>query len=196
MRSVLVGPPGAGKGTQAVLLAKDIGVPHISTGEMLRDSIASGSELGKKVKAITEAGNLVPDGTMIDIIADRLSKPDAVRGFILDGFPRTVAQAEALKVLLEKKKMPLDVVAAFVVPEEVLLNRIKTRAQTGGGRADDNLEVAAKRLKVYWEQTAPVISFYRDTGLLIEIDGLGTIEEVRLRLDKAVKSRKGAKIKQ
>ncbi len=196
MRSVLVGPPGAGKGTQAVLLAKELGVPHISTGEMLRESIASGSELGKRVKAITEAGNLVPDGTMIDIIAGRLSKSDAALGFILDGFPRTVAQAEALKVLLEKKDMPIDVVVAFVVPEDILLGRIQSRAKAGGGRADDNLEVAAKRLKVYWEQTAPVISFYRDSGLLVEIDGLGTIDEVRVRLDKAVRSRKGVKIKQ
>lgn len=181
-RIVLLGPPGAGKGTQAVVVARDVKIPHISTGEILREAVASGSPLGLKVKGIMDAGGLVPDAVVIDVVRERLSRSDCATGFLLDGFPRTVGQAQALTGVLAEIGRPLTHVVDIVVPEHVLLERIKQRGQAGSGRSDDSLQIALQRLKVYWEQTAPVSGYYKSQGTLTEIDGLGSIEEVTARL--------------
>lgn len=186
VRLVLLGPPGAGKGTQAVLVAQHRGIPHISTGDILRSAVAAGSELGKKVKSILDSGNLVPDEVVIGLIRERLAKSDCERGFLLDGFPRTVDQAKALTALLKDIGRELSHVLDISVPENVLIDRIRSRGAQGSGRADDTGEVAANRLKVYWEQTAPVTSYYNQIGRVIKIDGLGTIDEVQARIGKAL----------
>lgn len=186
MRIVLLGPPGAGKGTQAVLLTKELGIPHISTGDMLREAVASGSPLGQRVKGILDSGGLVSDDIVIDVVRDRLGRPDCAAGFLLDGFPRTVAQARALTTVLGDLGRPLTHVIDIAVPEHVLLDRIKSRGQSSG-RSDDSLEVAAKRLKVYWEQTAPVAAYYKGLGSLVEVNGLGAIDEVSALLRAALK---------
>lgn len=182
MRLVLLGPPGAGKGTQALLIAQRGRVPHISTGDILRESMSAGTPLGLKVKSIVDSGELVPDAVVIDLVKERLGRPDCTGGFLLDGFPRTVDQARALTTVLADLNRPLTHVVNLNVPEATLLERIRNRGLQGSGRADDSLEVAAKRLKVYWEQTAPVAGYYRDLGQLVEIDGLGTVDEVTTRL--------------
>lgn len=176
-RLVLLGPPGAGKGTQATLLAKDLGIAHISTGEMMRAAVNSGNALGQRVKGFLDSGNLVPDDLVIEIIKDRLTQKDCIPGFILDGFPRTVNQAENLTKLLNDIKLPLTKVIDIVIAEEILLERIKSR-----GRSDDLSEVVANRLKTYWEQTAPVTAYYRSLNGVIEVNGLGTVEEVSERI--------------
>lgn len=182
MRIVLLGPPGAGKGTQAILLAKSASICHISTGEMLRAAIASGSDLGKRVKGMLDAGELVPDDIMIAVIRDRLAQADCAPGFLLDGFPRTIDQARALTALLDEMKKSLTHVVELKVPDQVLLERVKKRGEEGSGRSDDNEQVFANRLQVYWRQTAPVTQFYREQGKVIEVDGLGSIDEVHSRL--------------
>ncbi|MBX7138429.1 MAG: adenylate kinase [Oligoflexia bacterium] len=182
MRIVLLGPPGAGKGTQAVLLAEKRGIPHISTGQMMRDAVSSGSDLGKKVKKFLDAGELVPDNLVIELIKERLSRADCRTGFLLDGFPRTLEQAKSLTVLLKSLNKELTHVIEITVPESVILERIKRRGETGSGRSDDNTEVASKRLQVYWAQTAPVSKYYQELGSLVEVNGLGTIEEVQSRI--------------
>lgn len=187
MRIVLLGPPGAGKGTQAVILSKELKIPHISTGEMLREAVASGSPLGQRVKGILDSGELVPDAVVIDVVKDRLGRADCAPGFLLDGFPRTVDQARALTVVLKDLGRELTHVVDIAVPESVLIERIKGRGQAGSGRSDDSAEVAARRLEVYRAQTAPVAGFYRNLGQLAEVNGLGTIEEVSVRLRDAVK---------
>lgn len=187
VRLVLLGPPGAGKGTQAVLIAQNWGIPHISTGDILRAAVAAGTELGKKVKDILDSGNLVPDAVVIDLIRERLSRADCDKGFLLDGFPRTVEQAKSLTVLLKEIGRELSHVLDISVPENILIDRIRNRGAQGSGRADDTGEVAAKRLKVYWEQTAPVTAYYAQVGRVIEVDGLGTVEEVQARIAQALK---------
>lgn len=182
LRIVMLGPPGAGKGTQAVLLAKSRAIPHISTGEILREAIANDSPLGREVKAVLDAGNLVSDKLMIDLIRQRLSKGDSDAGFVLDGFPRTLAQAQALSSLLGEMGKPLTNIVELNVSDSVLLERIRLRGAKGSGRSDDNVEVAARRLKVYWEQTAPVSAYYEERKELSKVDGLGTIEEVQNRI--------------
>ena len=187
MRIVLLGPPGAGKGTQAVLIAKRFSIPHISTGDMLRQAVASGSELGLKVKSILDAGELVSDSTIMEVVADRLLQPDCAGGFLLDGIPRTLGQAQALDALLSGMGLPLQHVVDISVPELVLLDRIRQRGLvTGGARTDDNAEVAAKRLQVYWNQTAPLSAYYRTSSLLREVDGVGAVEEVSQRIFRSV----------
>jgi adenylate kinase len=182
MRLILVGPPGAGKGTQAEYLIKHFGIPHIATGNMLRDAVASGTELGKQVEAVLARGDLVSDDLMIAIIRSRLSQADCKAGFLLDGFPRTTAQAEALHRLLQELKLSLNGVVELSVPEDILVDRIIGRSQKGSGRADDTKEVAEKRLKVFLQQTAPVIEYYRGKGILKKVDGLGTVSDVTLRI--------------
>jgi adenylate kinase len=185
MRLILLGPPGAGKGTQAQRLTAKHGIVQLSTGDMLRAAAAAGTEVGKRAKAIMDRGDLVPDDVMIEIIAERISHPDSVKGFILDGFPRTVAQAEALDELLEHKGLKLDAVIEIQVDEQVLRDRIEGRAQeTGGARADDNAATLGKRLAVYKQQTAPVAEHYRRRGMLNQVDGMKTRDEVAESIDR------------
>jgi adenylate kinase len=184
MRLVLLGPPGAGKGTQAQRLVTKNGIVQLSTGDMLRAAVAAGTPVGLRAKAIMDRGELVSDDVMIEIIADRLGKPDAAKGFILDGFPRTVAQAEALSGLLAKRGLKLDAVVELAVDDEILTDRIVGRAkETGGARADDNVETLRKRLSVYHAQTAPVAEYYRKKGELKSVDGMGTVDEVSAAIE-------------
>ena|SRR5579872_5695429 len=184
MRLILLGPPGAGKGTQAQRLVARHGIIQLSTGEMLRAAAAAGTAVGKRAKEIMDRGELVPDDVMVEIIADRIARPDCARGFILDGFPRTVAQAEELDTLLEKTGQSLDFVIEIKVEDALLLKRIEGRArETGGARADDNAETLRKRLSVYWAQTKPVADYYARKGMLKTVDGVGTVEEVSARIE-------------
>jgi adenylate kinase len=176
-RIVLLGPPGAGKGTQGQVLCQRLGVPAISTGDMLREAVADGSELGNKVQGIMASGALVDDATMADVVRDRLAKPDAARGYLLDGYPRTLPQAETLAGILRDAGQELDAVLLVDVPEDELVRRALLR-----GRADDREEVIRERLRVYREKTAPLIGYYRERGLLREIDGNRPIEEVTAQM--------------
>jgi adenylate kinase len=179
MRLILLGPPGAGKGTQAQRMVDRYGVVQLSTGDMLRAAVAAGTPIGLKAKAIMDRGDLVPDDVMIAIIADRIDRPDCANGFILDGFPRTVAQAEALSKLLAEKGLGLDAVVEISVDDAILRDRIVGRAkETGGARADDTVETLTKRLAVYHAQTAPVAEYYRVKGMLKSVDGMGTMDQV------------------
>ena len=182
LRIILLGPPGAGKGTQAVFIAEKAGIPHISTGEILRNAVNEGSELGMQAKAFMDKGELVPDEVLIGLIRDRLQQTDCEKGFLLDGYPRNVDQAKALDVLLLEIDKEATHVIELKVSEEVLIDRIKKRGEMGSGRSDDTVEVATKRLQVYWEQTAPVSKHYTNAGKIVEVDGLGTIEEVQQRV--------------
>ena len=187
LRIILLGPPGAGKGSQAVTLCASRGIAHISTGDILRDAVARQTTLGVEAKRYMDGGQLVPDSLVIALIKERLSQGDCEKGFLLDGFPRTVEQATALDELLVSIGMPLSHVVELVVPDEVLLGRIENRARQGSGRSDDNAEVFAKRLQVYHAQTAPVSGYYKSKGMLKPIDGVGTIPEVEQRLLGALK---------
>jgi len=179
MNLILFGPPGAGKGTQAQFIMDRYNVVQLSTGDMLRAAFAAGTELGKKAKAIMDAGELVADDLIIGIIGDRIGEPDCANGFILDGFPRTLAQAEGLDGLLADKGLTLDAVVEIRVPDEELFARIEKRAaETGGTRADDNAETLKNRLKVYHDQTAPVLGYYEKKGMVDTVDGLQSIEQV------------------
>ncbi len=184
MHLILIGPPGAGKGTQAKILEETYGLKQLSTGDMLRAEIAAGTELGLKAKAIMDAGNLVSDDIMIGMIASRIEQPDCAKGVIFDGFPRTVEQAKALDGMLASKGKPIAHVIEFTVDEETLVTRLNTRiAQTLAAgkevRGDDNEETFRKRLGVYRAQTAPILPYYEATGLLRKVDGMAGIEEVR-----------------
>jgi len=187
MRIILLGPPGAGKGTQAVLICKKYGIPHISTGDMLRQQVASGSALGKMVKSVLDSGELVSDELVMQVLEDRLAAPDCTHGYLLDGVPRTVVQAEILRSILAKSNSSITSVVQLEVPEQVLLDRIRHRGGAGA-RSDDTAEVAANRLQVYWTQTAPVAEFYRQEGLLKQIQGVGSVEEVSARIFSAVEA--------
>lgn len=173
MRLVLLGPPGSGKGTQAELLSERLAVPAISTGDMVRAAIASGSEVGRRVEEIVASGSLVDDETMGTIVRQRLAQPDAKGGFLLDGYPRTMPQAETLASILSDLEVELDGVLMIDVPEDELVRRLLDR-----GRDDDQEEVIRHRLEVYGEQTAPLVEHYRRSGQLLEIEGLQGIDEV------------------
>ncbi|BCJ91191.1 hypothetical protein IZ6_19260 [Terrihabitans soli] len=185
MRLILLGPPGAGKGTQAQRLVERHEIVQLSTGDMLRAAVVAGTEIGLKAKAIMDRGELVPDEVVVGIIKDRIEKTDAKNGFILDGFPRTVGQAEALDKMLKEKGLKLDAVVEIKVDEGILLSRIEKRAgeTPGGPRADDNAEALKKRLAVYREQTAPLVDHFRSKGLLKTVDGMKGIEEVARSID-------------
>jgi adenylate kinase len=181
MRLLFIGPPGAGKGTQASLVAKRLGVPHISTGEMFRHHVVNATDLGKRVKAILEEGAYVPDDITVAMLAERLDEPDAKRGYILDGFPRTGPQVAALDQLIGQDG--LDRVVLFEVDEDALAARMLSRA-----RADDTEETIRNRFKIYEEQTAPLIEIYGDRGIVVAVDGTGSVDEVTTRVLEAVKS--------
>ena len=211
---VLLGPPGAGKGTQAKRLEQKHGIVQLSTGDMLRAAVRSGSDLGREAKEVMDAGRLMPDDIMTGIISDRIEQPDCANGFILDGFPRTRAQAEALDALLAGKGLALDKVVELKVDEQALVERVSGRfscAKCGAGyhdkfqppkqpgvcdvcgsteftrRADDNAETVRARLAAYREQTAPILPYYREKGLLVEVDGMADIDEVTRQIEQVLK---------
>jgi adenylate kinase len=183
MRLILLGPPGAGKGTQAKRLEELYGLKQLSTGDMLRSEIASGSDLGKKVEGILASGDLVSDDIMVEMIAHRIAKSDCEKGFILDGFPRTVAQAEALDDMLKNHKLDLECVIEMQVDENALYARIEKRASEDGSRADDNVEVMKNRLQVYKDLTAPIIPYYKAKNMIKVVDGMESIETVAKNID-------------
>ncbi|MFE1598129.1 adenylate kinase [Methylobacterium sp. ID0610] len=188
MRIILLGPPGAGKGTQSTRIVERFGIPQLSTGDMLRAAVAAGTPVGLQAKSIMESGGLVPDEVVVGIVADRVEEADARKGFILDGFPRTVAQAKALDAMLAEKGLALDAVIEFKVDEDALVGRIAKRAAETAARGepvrkDDTPEVFKTRLEAYRSQTAPLSDYYAETGLLRPVDGMAPIEDVTRELD-------------
>jgi adenylate kinase len=207
MRLVLVGPPGAGKGTQAQFLATHYGIPHISTGDIFRANLKANTPLGQEAKTFMDRGELVPDSVTNAMVKDRLQLDDVAAGFLLDGFPRNVAQAEVLRAILAEKRTPLDAVLELSIPNDVIVGRLSSRltckscgapspsdatscSACGASelyqRADDSPEVITKRLEVYEEQTAPIVHFYRTEGLLITIDAEGDVAEITERATSAL----------
>jgi adenylate kinase len=185
MRLVLLGAPGSGKGTQAARLREHLQVPHISTGDLLRAAVAAGTPLGLKAKAVMEAGNLVSDDIVLGMLEERLGKDDARAGFVLDGYPRNLAQARALEQLLARLQQPVDIAVQLDVDTALLVERIAGRAALEG-RADDTPESVRNRLNVYNEQTAPVVDFYRQNGKLACVHGVGSVDEVFNRIVEAM----------
>jgi adenylate kinase len=190
MRSVLLGPPGAGKGTQAKRLAEWLKVPAISTGDIFRANIAGDTALGRLARSYTDAGKLVPDEVTNEMVADRLAQPDTVSGFLLDGYPRNVAQVAALDQVLQAANTPLDVVVEITAETDEVVGRLLKRAEIEG-RPDDTEDVIRHRLEVYAEQTAPLTEVYRERGLLLQVDGVGEIDEVTGRLTRALTKLQG-----
>jgi adenylate kinase len=191
MRLILLGPPGAGKGTQAQRLVSKHGIVQLSTGDMLRAAVAAGTPVGLRAKAIMDRGELVPDEVVVAIVADRIDQPDTARGFVLDGFPRTVPQAEALDRLLAERGLELDAVIELKVDEGILLQRIENRVRemTARGealRSDDNPEVLKGRLAAYRTQTAPLVDYYAGKGRLKAVDGMVPIDRVTAAIDGAL----------
>lgn len=187
MRIVLLGAPGSGKGTQAAILTERLGVPHISTGVLLRAAVEAGTELGRKAKSIMDRGELLPDDIMLDLIEERLQAPDAKPGFILDGYPRNLSQAASLDGLLDRLDKPLDIAIQIDVDAEQVIRRIAKRAEEEA-RSDDSEETVRKRMQVYEEQTAPVVDHYARNGLLTQVLGEGSIEDVNQRIMAALKA--------
>ena len=183
MRLIFLGPPGAGKGTQAKLLTEKYGIPQLSTGDMLRAAVAAGTDVGKRAKAVMDAGGLVSDDIVNQIVSERIEAPDCAKGFILDGYPRTVPQAKALAENMRKKNLALDAVIELKVDEEALIRRIENRvaetiAAGGTVRSDDNPEAFRKRLTEYREKTAPLSNYYSEQGELVTLDGMADVDAV------------------
>ncbi len=185
MRLVLLGAPGSGKGTQATRLKEFLDVPHVSTGELLRAAVAAGTPLGLQAKGVMEAGGLVSDDVVLGMLEERLLMPDTRNGFILDGYPRNLVQANALTVLLAKLNQPVDIAVQLDVDTEILVERLAGRAKDEG-RADDSPDAVRKRLGVYQSQTAPVVDFYRNLGKLAHLNGVGSLDEVFTRITEAL----------
>ncbi len=185
MRLVLLGPPGSGKGTQAARLKEYLQVPHISTGDLLRAEVAAGTPLGVQAKEIMARGDFVSDEILLGMLEDRFARPDTANGFILDGYPRNLVQADALGVLLERIRQPMDFAVQLEVPTDLLVERIAGRAKAEG-RDDDSPDVVRNRLDKYTSQTAPVIDYYRQHGQLTVVDGVGSLDEVFSRLIEAL----------
>lgn len=191
MNLILLGPPGAGKGTQAEILIKSLGIPQLSTGDMLRAAVKAGTEVGKQADKVMKAGGLVSDAIVIGIIADRITQDDCAKGFILDGFPRTLAQADALEQMLTTKQRKLDAVIEFRVDDGILASRVEKRAKdtiAAGGkpRPDDTAEALKTRLMAYYRETSPLIGYYHAKGLLRSVDGMAPIEDVSKAIAKIV----------
>jgi adenylate kinase len=182
---LLLGPQGAGKGTQGKLISAEYGIPHIATGDILRTAIAAGTELGRQAEPLLNSGQLVPDEVMIGLIRDRLAQEDTQRGFVLDGFPRTAPQAEALDAMLEEIDRPLTVVFEFQLPEEVCVERLRRRAEEEG-RADDTPEAIRTRLRLYYEQTEPLVQYYRARRNLVGIPADRSVDEVFAEIQRAL----------
>lgn len=191
MKLILLGPPGAGKGTQAIRLQEKFGCIQLSTGDMLRAAVAAESEIGKLAKDLMARGDLVPDEVVVKIISERVDEPDCASGFILDGFPRNVAQAGALDVMLTQKGLELDAVVELAVDDGILISRIEKRAleTEGGPREDDNAESLKKRLVVYHEQTAPLIDYYKKKSILRSVDGMADMDAVSEQIEEVLKQR-------
>lgn len=190
-RLVIMGPQGSGKGTQGVRIAESLGIPAISTGDIFRANIAQGTELGTLAQSYTNAGNLVPDEVTNSMVRDRLSQPDAVAGFLLDGYPRNAAQALELDAILSDASQRLDAVISLRVPLTDLQERLALRASSEG-RADDTEDVIRRRLELYAEETAPLLEIYSDRGLLVQVDGTGSIDEITERILGAIQVHGGA----
>ena len=183
MNIILFGPPGAGKGTQAEKISSHFNLPHLSTGNIFRENIKNETPLGKKVKSIMDSGNLVPDETVVELVASELDKPEYDNGVILDGFPRTVAQAKALDEYLQDNNKQIDAFITLEVPEDELIRRILSR---GEGRSDDTPEKVKTRLQVYRNETKPVMDYYEKKGAVQKIDGVGSVDEIFERIKRAV----------
>ena len=193
MNLIMFGPPGAGKGTQAQRIQDQYQIKQLSTGDMLRGEVASGSDLGKKLKAVMDAGELVSDDLIIEIIANCITEPECEKGFILDGFPRTVAQAEALDDMLQNMARNIDHVIVLNVDDEELVERVKNRAQeTGGARSDDTEETVRHRLEVYNDSTAPLLPYYTEKGIIRNVDGMASIDEVTAEIESILDDSKAA----
>lgn len=187
-RMVIVGPPGAGKGTQATTIAQAMGIPEISTGAIFRANIADGTELGKRAQGYIDAGNLVPDEVTDAMVRARLGQPDAAEGFLLDGYPRNVHQVTQLDQILADLGVQLDAVIELVIPDDAIVARLLRRAEIEG-RADDTEPVIRRRIEVYHQQTQPVVDAYADRDIVLKIDGVGEIAEVHDRIVSALKKR-------
>ncbi len=186
MRIIIFGPPGAGKGTQAKLISEEYGIPHLSTGEIFRSAIKNETPLGKEVKAILDAGDLVPDEKVVDLVEEELKDDKYNDGYILDGFPRTVPQAEAFDDILDNKGKTLDAFLQLQVPEKELIDRILSR---GEGRSDDTPEKVKNRLAVYRQETEPVLNYYKEKDVVEPIDGVGSIKEIFERIKNTLDSK-------
>jgi adenylate kinase len=187
MRLALLGPPGSGKGTQGAVLRANFGIPHVSSGDLLRAAVRDGTDLGKKAKAFMDAGELVPDALVLAMMNERLEKTDCRNGFLLDGFPRTVAQAEALTRVLAERGAPIEHVVSLAVTEEEVVARLRGRREQEG-RSDDGDDTVKQRLRVYFAETAPLLDYYRKQGILREIQGIGTPEAVSTAIRAALEN--------
>jgi len=188
VRLLIVGPQGSGKGTQGIRIAQAFGIPAVSTGDVFRAAVAEGSELGQKVKAIIEAGDLVPDELTSAVVRDRLAQPDMAYGFLLDGYPRNLGQVADLDAFLEARGEALDAIIELVVPRDESIARLSLRAEEQG-RSDDTEQVIANRLAIYERETAPILGVYRDRGIVDEIDGVGSLDEITERVISALEGR-------